>query len=104
MDRRCITRVIQGSADKLAGYEQILRDESLTDAQVGYMGDDLQDLPVIRRAGFSAAPADAAPEVRNAVTWVSANGGGRGAVRECIEHLLRAQGSWQAAVGDFLQS
>ena len=94
--------VVQGSANKLAGYEQILAEQGLTDAEVGYMGDDLQDLPVLRRAGFSAAPADAAAEVRAAVDWVSAAGGGRGAVRECIEHVLRAQGAWTAAVGEFL--
>jgi 3-deoxy-D-manno-octulosonate 8-phosphate phosphatase (KDO 8-P phosphatase) len=99
-----ITIVVQGAVDKLAGYEQILADEGLTDEQVGYMGDDLQDLPVLRRAGFSAAPADAALEVRAAVQWVSASGGGRGAVRECIEHVLRAQGIWRTAVADFLDS
>ena len=99
-----ITIVMQGAADKLAGYEQILADQGLTDDQVGYMGDDLQDLPVIRRAGFCAAPADAAPEVRAAVTWVSASGGGRGAARECIEHVLRGQGLWRAAVGDYIGS
>ena len=99
-----ITIVVQGAANKLAGYEQILADEGLTDDQVGYMGDDLQDLPVLRRAGFSAAPADAAPEVRAAVQWVSASGGGRGAVRECIEQVLRAQGIWRTAVADFLES
>jgi 3-deoxy-D-manno-octulosonate 8-phosphate phosphatase (KDO 8-P phosphatase) len=98
-----ITIVLQGAADKLAGYEQILASEGLTDPQVGYMGDDLQDLPVLRRAGFSAAPADAAPEVRAEVQWVSASGGGRGAVRECIEHVLRAQGLWRAAVADYLE-
>ena len=99
-----ITIVSQGGADKLAGYEQILVAQGLSDAQVGYMGDDLQDLPVLRRAGFSAAPADAAPEVRAAVQWVSASGGGRGAVRECIEHLLRAQGTWRTAVAGFFES
>jgi 3-deoxy-D-manno-octulosonate 8-phosphate phosphatase (KDO 8-P phosphatase) len=98
-----ITTVVQGAANKLAGYEQILRDAGLTDAQVGYMGDDLQDLPVLRRAGFSAAPADAAPEVRAAVQWVSASGGGRGAAREWIEHVLRAQGLWHTAVAEFLE-
>ena len=96
--------VVQGSANKLAGYEQILREQALTDAQVGYMGDDLHDLPVLRRAGFSAAPADAAPEVRAAVQWISPSGGGRGAARECIEHVLRAQGAWAAAVAEFLPS
>ena len=99
-----ITIVSMGGADKLAGYERILADAGLSDEQVGYMGDDLQDLPVLRRAGFSAAPADAAPEVRAAVHWVSASGGGRGAVRECIEHVLQSQGAWRAAVSDFLGS
>ena len=99
-----ITIVSQGGADKLAGYEQILAAQGLSDAEVGYMGDDLQDLPVLRRAGFSAAPADAAPEVRAAVPWVSASGGGRGAARECIEHVLRAQGNWRAAVSRFFES
>ena len=96
--------VVQGAANKLAGYDQILADHGLTDAQVGYMGDDLQDLPVLRRAAFSAAPADAAPEVRAAVQWVSASGGGHGAARECIEHVLRAQGVWRSAVADYLES
>ena len=99
-----ITIVVQGAANKLAGYERILADQGLTDDQVGYMGDDLQDLPVLRRAGFSAAPADAAPEVRAAVQWVSTSGGGRGAARECIEHVLRAQGIWRTAVSDYLGS
>ncbi len=99
-----LTLVVQGAANKLAGYQQILSDHALTDAEVGYMGDDLQDLPVLRRAGFSAAPADAAPEVRGAVQWISSAGGGRGAVRECIEHVLRAQGIWATAVGEFLGS
>jgi len=99
-----ISIVVQGAANKLIGYEQILADHGLTDDQVGYMGDDLQDLPVLRRVGFSAAPADAAPEVRAAVQWVSASGGGRGAARECIEHVLRAQGLWRTAVADYLKS
>jgi 3-deoxy-D-manno-octulosonate 8-phosphate phosphatase (KDO 8-P phosphatase) len=99
-----ITIVVQGASNKLAGYDQILADHGLTDQQVGYMGDDLQDLPVLRRAAFSAAPADAAPEVRAAVQWVSASGGGHGAARECIEHVLRAQGIWRSAVADYLES
>ena len=93
---------MQGAADKLAAYEGILRDAALADAQVGYMGDDLQDLAVLRRVGFSAAPADAPQEIRRHVDWVSEREGGRGAVRELIEHILQAQGTWPAAVGDYL--
>jgi 3-deoxy-D-manno-octulosonate 8-phosphate phosphatase (KDO 8-P phosphatase) len=97
-----ISTIVQGSANKIAGFEQILSGAGLSDGEVGYMGDDLQDLPVLRRAGFSAAPADASPEVRATVQWVSASGGGRGAVRECIEHVLRAQGHWRTAVAGYL--
>ncbi len=64
------------------------------------MGDDLLDLPVLDRAGLAAAPADAAQEVRQAVHWVSAARGGRGAVRELIELVLRAQGRWDGIVAE----
>ncbi len=58
------------------------------------MGDDLLDLQVLARVGLSAAPADAAPEVRERVDWVSSCGGGRGAARELVELVLRAQQRW----------
>jgi 3-deoxy-D-manno-octulosonate 8-phosphate phosphatase (KDO 8-P phosphatase) len=66
------------------------------------MGDDLLDLPVLARAGLSGAPADAAAEVRERVHWVSGHGGGRGAVRELIELVLRAQQRWAAVTSDYL--
>jgi 3-deoxy-D-manno-octulosonate 8-phosphate phosphatase (KDO 8-P phosphatase) len=97
-----IPLVVQGAADKLAAYEQILREAALEDGEVAYMGDDLQDLPVLRRVGFSAAPADAPAEVRSRVHWVSEQPGGHGAVRELIEHLLQTQGAWQNAVDHYL--
>lgn len=96
--------VVQGLTDKLAGYERILAELQLTDADVAYMGDDLQDLPVLRRVGFAAAPADAPEDVRSRVHWVSKAAGGDGAVRELIEHILRAQGTWHTAVAEFLGS
>jgi 3-deoxy-D-manno-octulosonate 8-phosphate phosphatase (KDO 8-P phosphatase) len=99
-----ISMVSQGRADKLAGYEELRRQAGLEDDEIAYMGDDLQDLPVLRRVGFSAAPADAPTDVRERVSWVSRNGGGHGAVREMIEHVLQAQGTWAGAVTDFLES
>ena len=86
--------VSQGVADKLTAYEQILRSAGLEDDAVAYMGDDLLDVPVLARAGLSAAPADAVDEVRARVDWVSQAAGGRGAVRELIELVLRAQQRW----------
>jgi len=87
--------VEQGVKSKLKTYEQILQDIKLEDAQVAYMGDDLLDLPVLSRVGLSAAPADAAAEVRERVDWISREGGGRGAVRELIELVLRSQNRWE---------
>ncbi len=79
---------------------EILRRRKLTDGQVAYMGDDLLDLPVLARAGLSAAPADAAPEVRARVDFVSKAAGGCGAARELIELVLAAQGAWARIVAE----
>jgi 3-deoxy-D-manno-octulosonate 8-phosphate phosphatase (KDO 8-P phosphatase) len=65
------------------------------------MGDDLLDLPVLRRAGLSAAPADAVPEVRSRVDWVSGSRGGEGAARELVELVLKAQDRWQGLVDGY---
>src|SRR5262245_30194708 len=89
-----VSIVSQGVANKLSGYERIVRDHGFEDEAVAYMGDDLLDLPVLERAGLSAAPADAAAEVRAKVDWVSPSPGGRGAARELIELVLRAQNRW----------
>jgi 3-deoxy-D-manno-octulosonate 8-phosphate phosphatase (KDO 8-P phosphatase) len=97
-----IRLVVQGATSKLSAYEQILRDTGLPDGSVAYMGDDLLDLPVLTRVGLSAAPADAAAEVRTKVHWVSTAGGGRGAVREFIEMVLRAQNRWDAIMREYL--
>jgi 3-deoxy-D-manno-octulosonate 8-phosphate phosphatase (KDO 8-P phosphatase) len=93
--------VSQGVAHKAAAYESILRQAGLEDSAVAFMGDDLLDLPVLARVGLSAAPADGAPEVRARVDWVSPSGGGRGAVRELIELVLRAQGRWDEVVQQY---
>ncbi len=91
----------QGMISKPAEFERILAEQRLADTEVAYMGDDLLDIPVLTRAGLSGAPADAAAEVREVADWVSAHAGGRGAVREFIELVLRAQGHWDAIVKDF---
>ena len=94
--------VEQGVRSKLTTYERIIRDAKVEDASVAYMGDDLLDLPVLGRVGLSAAPADAAPEVRERVDWVSTLNGGRGAVRELIEVILRAQNKWDEVLREFV--
>jgi 3-deoxy-D-manno-octulosonate 8-phosphate phosphatase (KDO 8-P phosphatase) len=95
--------VRQGAADKLAALGEILRAEGLTGAEVAYMGDDLLDLPVLASVGLPAAPADAVPEVRQRVAWISQRRGGDGAVRELVELVLKAQGRWDSLVAGWVE-
>jgi 3-deoxy-D-manno-octulosonate 8-phosphate phosphatase (KDO 8-P phosphatase) len=97
-----VSLVVQGDTNKGAAYSNILSSHTLTDDQVAYMGDDLLDLPVLKRVGLATAPADAVDEVRSRVHWVSRHGGGRGAVRELIELVARARGQWDPFVESFL--
>lgn len=89
-----LDEVHQGEIEKLTVYEQIKEKYDFSDAQISYIGDDLLDLPLLLTVGFSAAPADAHPEVRNKVDFVSQYPGGKGAVREVIELIIQAQGKW----------
>lgn len=89
-----IERVFQKATDKRAPYEQILADTGLVDREIAFMGDDLIDIPVLRRVGFAVAPADAVAEVFPFVHLVTQKSGGWGAVRELSDLLLKAQGRW----------
>ncbi len=93
-----IRHVLQGERDKEAGLERLLAEAGVSADRVAYIGDDVNDLPVLRRTGLSACPADAVPEVRAAVDHVCAAPGGRGAVRELCELVLRAKGLWASAI------
>jgi 3-deoxy-D-manno-octulosonate 8-phosphate phosphatase (KDO 8-P phosphatase) len=84
-----------GIEDKVTAYESILKKLGCSDEEVAYVGDDLPDLPLIRRAGLGLAVADAAPEVRSAAHVVLRSGGGQGAVRETCERILKAKGAWR---------
>ncbi|MCL2761010.1 MAG: HAD hydrolase family protein [Desulfuromonadales bacterium] len=86
--------VFQKSLDKLAIYKKILENTRLTDSQVAFMGDDVIDIPVLRKVGFSAAPSDAVSEVLELVNYVTKRPGGRGAVREICDMILKAKGLW----------
>jgi len=90
--------VRQGFEDKLPAAQEIIRDCRLAPEQVCYIGDDLTDLPVMRHVGLGVAVADAAEEVRNSAVLVTALPGGRGAVRELIETILKAKGRWDDAI------
>lgn len=89
-----ITLVYQGALKKLDSYEDIKRKTGLADCEIAYMGDDVIDVPVLRRVGFSAAPLDALDEVRDVVDYIATRTGGHGAVRELCDHILKARGAW----------
>jgi len=81
----------QGSLDKLRLFEEILSEKSLAPHEVAYIGDDYPDLPVLQRVGLSATPADAPLALKEAAFMIMENAGGRGALREFIESILRAR-------------
>jgi 3-deoxy-D-manno-octulosonate 8-phosphate phosphatase (KDO 8-P phosphatase) len=91
--------VYQKQAEKLPAYEEILKKAGASDAEVCFIGDDLPDLPVLKRAGLAVAVANAAREVKRAAHYVTRAAGGSGAVSEVIELILKAQGKWQDAIG-----
>jgi 3-deoxy-D-manno-octulosonate 8-phosphate phosphatase (KDO 8-P phosphatase) len=92
----------QGAIHKLPVYENIKKKNGFSDDQIAFVGDDLLDLPVLSRVGFSAAPADAHSEVLGSVDFVSQYPGGKGAVREVIDLIIKAQGKWEIFLSDIM--
>jgi 3-deoxy-D-manno-octulosonate 8-phosphate phosphatase (KDO 8-P phosphatase) len=96
-----ISVVLQGASDKWPAYQRILTEMHMRPEQVCCMGDDIPDLPLLRHCGLAVAVADACPEAREDAHYVTRAAGGRGAVRETIEFILRCQGHWQSLVDVF---
>ena len=94
--------VAQNVRDKAASFEKCLGHFGFDANQTCYIGDDLPDLPVLLRAGFSATVADGNPELKRRVDYVSPCAGGRGAVRDLIELILRAQNQWPRVLRRYL--
>lgn len=89
-----IDLVYQGALKKLESYNHVKQKTGFNDNQIAYMGDDVIDVPVMRRVIFAAAPADALIEARNAAHYVTSCSGGRGAVREVCDLILKGRGLW----------
>ena len=90
-----IKDVYQKVFNKKEVFEKILKKHKLSADEVAYMGDDIIDIPVLKRVGFSAAVADAVDVVKKSVDYITKNRGGNGAVRELCEMILQAQGKWK---------
>lgn len=83
---------------KMPAYEEILTKAGVSDSVVAYVGDDLPDIPLMRRVGLAVAVGDAVPEVKKAAHYTTKALAGRGAVREAIELILKSKGIWEANI------
>lgn len=92
----------QNSFEKIRAYDKILRKFKVLPDEICYVGDDLIDMPVMSRAGFAVAVSNANEEVKKAAHYITAKKGGRGAVREVIEIILKSQGRWEEATRKYL--
>ncbi len=97
-----INHLYQGILDKLAAYEELKNSLGLADEAIAYVGDDVVDLPVLRRAGLAVAVADAHPLVQRHVHWQTRSPGGRGAARDLCELIMEAQGTLEAMMARYL--
>jgi 3-deoxy-D-manno-octulosonate 8-phosphate phosphatase (KDO 8-P phosphatase) len=96
-----VTMVYQGARDKAAVYERIKRRTGLQDGQIGYVGDDIPDLPILRKAGLAIMVGGGWSGLKATVDYITKNQGGRGAVREISELVLDAQNKWKDVLGPY---
>jgi len=95
--------VRQGDPDKTVAFEEVLRQAGVDENEVAFVGDDLTDIPLMRRAEFAVAVADAVEETRSTAHYVTRAKGGHGAVREVVEIILKSQGRWNDLVDEYLK-
>lgn len=102
MDSLGIRHVYQGKLEKLPAFEELVAKLGLPPHQVAYVGDDVVDLPVMRRVGLAVAVQDAHPLVKQHAHWTTDHGGGRGAARDVCELIMRAQGKLDSQLKHYL--
>jgi len=90
--------VYEKQAHKIPAYEEILKKAGVEESEVAYVGDDLPDIKVMRRVGLAVAVGNAAPEVKKVAHYVTKASGGRGAIREAIEVILKSKGVWNDVI------
>jgi 3-deoxy-D-manno-octulosonate 8-phosphate phosphatase (KDO 8-P phosphatase) len=99
---RVPTLIQENHARKLPAMERLLAEKGIGWDELAYVGDDLPDLPILRRAGLPMTVANGRPEAKSLAKWVTTARGGEGAVREVVEALLRGRGEWDTAVRQYL--
>jgi 3-deoxy-D-manno-octulosonate 8-phosphate phosphatase (KDO 8-P phosphatase) len=98
-----IQHLYQGVHDKRTAFEQLLQKTRIDVQESGFVGDDVIDLPILSRVGFSASVPNGHPEVKSRVHYVTQAVGGCGAARELCDFILRAQGNYEAALAPYLR-
>ncbi len=98
-----IEYVRQGTWNKIEDFGEVLGEAVVEETETAYIGDDVTDIPLMRRAGFAVAVADAGEETRAAAHYVTLASGGFGAVRETIEIILKAQGRWSELMRRYME-
>jgi 3-deoxy-D-manno-octulosonate 8-phosphate phosphatase (KDO 8-P phosphatase) len=93
--------VYQGLLDKIASFEEVLADACVKGDEACFIGDDFTDVPLFHRSGLAIAVANARDEVKKEAHYTTATPGGEGAVREVVEMILKAQGTWQAVIDKY---
>jgi len=91
-----------GDNDKIAAFEQTLSEAGVAANEAAFIGDDLNDIPLMLRVGLAIAVADAVQETRDRAHYITGVNGGSGAVRESIELILKAQGRWSEVIEKYL--
>ena len=92
----------QGANDKVIALRELMQKHSLTLEQIAYVGDDINDLPVMVQVGLPCAVANAVPEVKAQAKYISLRQGGNGAVRDIIEYILKVQNAWDTIIAEYM--
>jgi len=96
-----INELFLGCINKLEAYDKVKEKYGLDDSEIAYIGDDLVDMPVLKKAGLAVCPLDAPEDVKDSVHYISRYPGGKGVFRETVEIILRSQGLWKGVVDGF---
>lgn len=98
-----VAKAYQGYIDKIVPFEKALKRFKVSPEDICFIGDDIIDIPVLRRVGFAVAVPNAVEETKNVAHYITAKTGGRGAVREICDMILKSQGKWESVAGKFIK-
>jgi len=98
-----IDTIYQKAMDKVEAFHEVIDKKGLLPDEVAYVGDDLVDLPILQRVGFSVAVSDSVEDIKDGVDWITTRPGGKGAVREVCELILKVQGKWEGVTEGYFE-